>query len=225
MIHGSARTQSRSHGAVLPLRRTVRVALVDDCEVVALGLRQLLGAHPDIEVVDAGGMAERTADVLLFDPWLQRDGEPDAGPLPQGRGALVVYTWDTHRAPAEQTLGEGVRGCLSKALSGDDLAKALRRISRGHVVVAWGVDPADDEGTAAERAGLSPRETEVLGLIGRGLTNEAIAQTLFLSPNSIKSHIRSAYRKICVERRSQAVKWVHEHGLRLDTLALPGPAA
>ena len=63
------------------------------------------------------------------------------------------------------------------------------------------------------------------GLIGRGLTNEAIAQTLFLSPNSIKSHIRSAYRKICVERRSQAVKWVHEHGLRLDTLALPGPAA
>lgn len=224
MIHGSARTQSRSHGAVLPLRRTIRVALVDDCEVVALGLRQLLGAHPDIEVVDAGGMAERTADVLLFDPWLQRDGEPDAGPLPQGRGALVVYTWDTHRAPAEQTLGQGVRGCLSKALSGDDLAKALRRISRGHVVVVWGVDPAD-EGTAAERAGLSPRETEVLGLIGRGLTNEAIAQTLFLSPNSIKSHIRSAYRKICVERRSQAVKWVHEHGLRLDTLALPGPAA
>lgn len=225
MTQASAPTGHQARGSVLPLRRPIRVALVEDCEVVALGLRQLLASHPDIEVASGGGTAGRTADVILFDPWLQRDGEPQAGPLPQVRGALVLYTWDAHRIPAEQALGQGARGCLSKALPGDLLARALRRISRGHVVSAWTIDPPEGEGTAAERAGLTPRETEVLMLIGRGLTNEAIAKTLFLSPNSIKSHIRSAYRKISVERRSQAVKWVHEHGLRPDTLALPGPAA
>ncbi|MDP3892306.1 response regulator transcription factor, partial [Nocardioides sp.] len=59
---------------------------------------------------------------------------------------------------------------------------------------------------------LSPREAEVLALIAKGMSNKEIAQTVFLSVNSVKTYIRTAYRKIGVHRRGQAVVWAHEHG-------------
>ena len=64
--------------------------------------------------------------------------------------------------------------------------------------------------------GLSPREAEVVTLITQGLTNDDIARTCYLSINSVKSYIRSAYRKMGVERRSQAVLWGIEHGMLPD---------
>jgi two-component system, NarL family, response regulator LiaR len=60
---------------------------------------------------------------------------------------------------------------------------------------------------------LSPREAEIMRLIASGLTNAEIAQQLFLSMNTIKSHIRAAYRKAGVETRAQAVIWGFQHGL------------
>ena len=63
---------------------------------------------------------------------------------------------------------------------------------------------------------LSPREAEVLTLIAQGLSNQQIADRVYVSINSVKSYIRTAYRKIGAERRTQAVLWTLEHGLRPD---------
>jgi DNA-binding CsgD family transcriptional regulator len=63
------------------------------------------------------------------------------------------------------------------------------------------------------KSGLTPRERDVLGLIAQGLTNQEIADRLFISINSVKTYVRTAYRRIEVERRSQAVVWVERHGL------------
>lgn len=119
----------------------------------------------------------------------------------------------------------GARGCLSKALRGDELADALRRIAGGEVLVV--PEDGPDGESASPMVPLSPREVEVLDLIGRGVTNVDIAGRLFISPNSVKSHVRNAYRKIGVERRSQAVRWVHLNGLAdlVDLTDPPRPAA
>lgn len=211
-----------------PAGRPVRVALLDDCEVVTAGLRQLLAPHRDLQLVPATPHGT-AADLVLFDPALP--GDSDRGErlrrLLNAGVRVVLFTWDAHRAVAEQALADGVRGCLSKTLPGGTLVGALRRIVRGQVVVDWGESTpteADDLESAAERSGVSRRELEVLELIGCGLTNEDIAGRLFLSPNSIKSYIRSAYRKIGVERRAQAVLWVHQHGFEPDAV-LAAPVA
>ena len=72
--------------------------------------------------------------------------------------------------------------------------------------------------------GLSPREAEILALITQGLTNKEIAGRVYLSINSVKTYIRSAYRKINVERRPQAVLWGVQNGFRPDTLRTVDPA-
>lgn len=208
----------RAHDHVPMLRRPARVALVDDCEIVTVGLRHLLAPY-----------SEWAVDVVLYDPALPDAGDDRdqrLGDLVDGAGHVAVFTWDASRFAIERALSAGARAWLSKSLDGDALASGLRGILAGRIVVDRGgpgpQDPAED---AADAAGLSRREREVLALIGCGVTNEDIARTLFLSPNSIKSYIRSAYRKIGVERRSQAVLWANQHGLVAGDIEAPGPAA
>ena len=73
-------------------------------------------------------------------------------------------------------------------------------------------------------AGLSPREAEVIALITQGLSNQEIADRAFLAINTVKTSIRSAYRKIGVERRTQALMWALENGFKPDTLRTIDPA-
>ena len=215
----------RARDRVPLLRRPARVALVDDCEIVTVGLRHLLAPYSDLELV--GG--QWAVDVVLYDPALPDAGDDRdqrLGDLVDGAGHVAVFTWDASRFAIERALSAGARAWLSKSLDGDALASGLRGILAGRIVVDRGgpgpQDPAED---AADAAGLSRREREVLALIGCGVTNEDIARTLFLSPNSIKSYIRSAYRKIGVERRAQAVLWANQHGLVAGDIEAPGPAA
>ena len=86
----------------------------------------------------------------------------------------------------------------------------------------WLVDGAGD--WPGRSAGLSPREAEILALITQGLTNQDIADRVYLSINSVKTYIRSAYRKIDVERRPQAVLWGIANGFRPDSLRTTDPA-
>ena len=104
----------------------------------------------------------------------------------------------------------GASGYLSKVLTGPVIVEALERIMNGEIVILAG-DHETSVGGAGDwpgrSAGLSPREAEIVALITRGLTNQEIAERAHISMNSIKSYIRSAYRKIGVERRTQAVLW------------------
>ena len=112
-------------------------------------------------------------------------------------------------------------------LTGPAIVDALERVNAGEVVVLAGdfessVDGAGD--WPGREAGLSPREAEVLALITQGLSNQEIADRAYLSINSVKTYIRSAYRKLGVTKRTQAVIWCIDNGFRPDTLRTIDPA-
>ncbi|WP_370585919.1 response regulator transcription factor [Tessaracoccus sp. MC1756] len=210
--------------------KRLRIAILNDYEVVVHGLRSMLAPFEDrVEIVDMGPRAhvEEPVDVTLYDTFSQsHEDDPDIQGLigTRGTGALVIYTWTMHPDLAAQAVARGCRGYLDKSMSAAQLVESLEAIARGEVVIS---EPnADHDGhtlTSPEdlawpgaHFGLTARESEVLALITRGLTNQDIASRSYLSINSVKSYIRSAYRKIGVERRSQAVRWGLENGMLPD---------
>ena len=136
-----------------------------------------------------------------------------------GAGATVAYSW----APSEETEAPDGVVRLPKTLTAAQLVVALEEVvSRRHpgltvpppVVEATPV-PAEP-GPDPVVARLTSREHQVLALIAGGLPNRDIAARLGLSVNSVKTYIRTAYRKVGIERRTQAVLWGLEHGLAAD---------
>ena len=119
-----------------------------------------------------------------------------------GGAKVVIYSWNLNPELIEQALAGGASGYLSKVLTGPAIVEALERIMRGETVVLAG-DFETSVGGAGDwpgrQAGLSPREAEVIALITQGLSNQDIADRAYLSINSVKTYIRSAYRKIGVQ--------------------------
>jgi DNA-binding NarL/FixJ family response regulator len=143
------------------------------------------------------------AHIPLSETTLDRLAKRPAG------GRLVVFTWNLQQDLVNVALAHGAAGCLSKCLPVAELAESLHRIADGETVVRGTSQEASSE---VDRAGLTPREAEVVGLIAAGLSNHEIATATGLSINSIKSYIRGAYRKIHVTTRSQAVLWAIRNG-------------
>jgi len=192
----------------------LRVALVDADEIVVRGVAAMLQAHGDhCQLVD---LSSSGADVVLYDTVAvgQARGRV-ARLLADARvGKVVVYTWNFQPWLAGDLIREGASGYLSKALPAGELVAALRAVHAGRVVVAPDRRGTHD-GTAwvGQDEGLTAREAEVLSLIAGGLSNTDVAARMGLSINSVKSYVRSSYRKIGVESRSQAVLWGLTHGL------------
>ena len=213
----------------------VRVALADESELVTLGLAAMLAPYDDLALVppSPGGGLATFVDVTLHDTFARLPlSEPTLDRLvgrPAG-GRVVVYSWQLPEDMVAIALAHGAAGCVSKLLPADELADALRAVASGETVVR----KVADDSSAAQRAGLTPREHEVIGLVAAGLTNHEIASALGLSMNSIKTYIRSAYRKIQARSRSQAVLWAVRHGIVTELRRRPvsedrvregGPAA
>lgn len=207
----------------------LRVALHNDYEVVVRGLRSMLAPYADrIEVVELDSRMPVASDVdlTLYDTFgkAQVDGHDiDAVVQNLQAGKVVIYTWNMHPGLVDTAIEKGCSGYLDKALTGEELADLLLRIADGDVVVSPTFSQDDHEDAASDignwpgqTAGLSAREAEVLALITQGYTNNDIASRSYLSINSVKSYIRSAYRKIGVERRSQAVRWGMENDMLPD---------
>ncbi len=189
----------------------VRIGLIDEYELVVAGLVAALAPYDDrVQVVDLATASRRNAqvDLLLHDGFDERR-MLDAADLATVCGAkLVAFSWSSDPAQIARALGHGAVGYVLKSLPAAEIVEALERIHAGHVVRP----PLPSiEGQHATR--LTVRETEIVRLIASGRTNEQIATLLFLSINSIKTHIRSAYRKMEVTRRSQAVTWAFAHGV------------
>ena len=223
---------------------TIRLAIIDDAEVVVRGLAEMLRPH-------AGEVEVRHVDSrqLLEDLTPQVDGEIDIAlvdiTLPGRSGAatlerlaahprvrrVAVYTWDLTPSRAEEALQQGAAAYLTKTTSAHDLVAALKRVHTGERVSdvpvvasahvngtggAPGTDAdheADGRPTWPGRAeGLTAREAEVIALITQGLSNQEIADHASLSINSVKSYIRTSYRKMGVTSRTNAVLWGLDHG-------------
>ena len=211
--------------------RPLRLAIVDDYAVVVAGVASFLEAER-IEVVETGATTPviSDVDVVLFDTFGQIQGvgiDLEDFVRNSGGAKVVIYSWNLNRRLIEEALAGGASGYLSKVLTGPAIVRALERIMDGEVVVLSG-DNETSVGAAGDwpgrAAGLSPREAEVIALITQGLSNQQIAERVYLSINSVKTYIRSAYRKIGVTNRSQAVIWGIDNGFRPDSLRTLDPA-
>ena len=201
------------------------VALVDDYDVVLVGLAHMFDHYRDRVVVaeiDANEPVTDDVDVVLYDSFAQPESDQDEIQVlvdnPHAR-RVAVYTWTFHQHLIESALRQGASGYLSKTLTSRELVASVEQIHAGVCVVSapptkvrtgLGLDwPGSSEG-------LTDRESEVLALITQGKSNAEVARTTYLSPNSVKSYIRSTYRKIGVKSRTQAVLWGIDHGFKPD---------
>ncbi len=200
----------------------VRVAVINDYEVVVRGVHGLLAAFDRrIQVVelDIDCPVSVPVDVALYDTFAMEGAQGcglDAILSNRNVGALAFYTWKLDADLTAQARERGVSGVLSKGLSGEDLVASLERIHSGEDVVS--AEPGHEAPTVhgdwpGRSQRLTPREAEVVALIAQGLSNQDIAERCYLSINSVKSYIRSAYRTMGVTTRSQAVRWCMLRGI------------
>jgi len=208
----------------------LRLAIVDDYAVVVAGVASFLAAER-IEVVETGASKPVISDVdiVLYDTFAQVDGDGiDLEDFVRDSGAkVVIYSWNLQPSLIAEAMAGGARGYLSKVLTGPEIVAALERVMRGEIVILPGDSETSVDGAGdwpGRAAGLTPREAEILALITQGLSNQEIASRAYLSINSVKTYIRTAYRKINVSSRSQAVLWGVENGFKPDTLRTVDPA-
>lgn len=215
--------------------RPIRVLLVDDQDLVRYGLRLVLEAQPDIEVVaeaSDGADALRAArghapDVVLMDVRMPgMDGIEATRQLtaahPKTR-VLVLTTYDLDEF-AFGALQAGAAGFLLKNTRPDELVGAVRSVVTGDAVVSprvtaklieVAVPHLSGRGVEAEEAlaVLSEREREVFVLVGRGFTNTEIAQALQISESTVKAHFGRILTKMDLPNRVQAVIRAYELGV------------
>jgi DNA-binding NarL/FixJ family response regulator len=208
--------------------RPLRIAILNDYEIVVKGLARMLEPFSDRAVVvemTANKPALEPADIALFDTFSQTQviaSEVDEVLDECNARRLVMYSWNMHPELVKASLRKGAAGYLAKRLTGEELVEALERVHAGEVVVTEDpLEPEPDNGDwPGRKQGLTTRESEIIALITQGLSNQQIADRAFLSINSVKSYIRSSYRKMAVTSRSQAVLWGIEHGFRPDHVRL-----
>jgi DNA-binding NarL/FixJ family response regulator len=203
----------------------IRLAIIDDYEVVVRGLAHMVTSFSDDFVaseLDSRVPVEEEVDIALYDTFAQNQaGGPQVAELIGNPRVhkVVVYSWNLEQRLVDAAVEQGVAGYLSKGLSAQELTDALRKIHDGAVVVPETKETQSEVagGDWPGRAeGLTPREAEVIALITQGLSNSEIAEKTALSINSIKSYIRSAYRKMDVTSRTNAVLWGLDHGFAPD---------
>ena len=205
--------------------RALLVTLVDDYDVVLTGLAHMFDDYRDrvlVSEIDANAVLHDEIDIVLYDSFAQPESDHHeiAGLVasPQARH-VVVYTWNFQPELIESALAEGVHGYLSKTLPAKDLVEALEAVAAGEIVVSA---PRRRAPSAAgldwpgRREGITDRESEILALITQGKSNAEVATLTYLSPNTVKSYIRSVYRKIGADSRTQAVLWGVAHGFTPD---------
>jgi DNA-binding NarL/FixJ family response regulator len=209
----------------------VRVVLADDQPLIRTGLRVLIADTPDIDVVGEAGTGteairlarENRADVVVMDirmPGL--DGIAATGKVvADGARVLILTTFDEDDY-VYAALRAGASGFLVKDMALDDILTAIRVVAGGDALIAPSVTrrliaqfagrPVAS-GIRRTLPGITDREREVLTLVGQGLSNAEIAETLFISVATAKAHIARLFTKLDARDRVQLVIVAYEAGL------------
>ena len=213
---------------------TIRVVLADDQEMIRTGLKMILNAHPDIEVVgeaadgrEAVALARRLRpDVCLFDIRMPHvDGieatRQVAGPNVDDPLAVVVITTFDLDEYVYGALKAGARGFLLKDAGPELLVQAIQAAARGDALIAPSVTVrllASFSNTRAATPRTQPidpltiREEEVLVTVARGRTNAEIADELYISLSTVKTHLASLMSKLGARNRVEIAMWAYETG-------------
>ena len=203
----------------------IRVLLVDDHPVVRHGLRGMLDAEPDLEVVGEAGSgsagvdlaADLAPDIVLMDLRMpDGDGVEATGRilarLP-GTRVVVLTTYDTDR-DILRAIEAGASGYLLKDAAPAELADAVRAAARGETVLAPSVaSTLVRQVRKPAPPALSAREAEVLRLVAQGRTNAEIGKRLYISEATVKTHLLRIFNKLDVDDRTAAVTTAMTHGL------------
>jgi DNA-binding NarL/FixJ family response regulator len=197
-------------------RTPLRVTVVDDHEIVVRGLAAVLAAS-DLDAVVVPPEQLATADVVLVDTSGRVDSRDVVARLLQAGRPVVVFSWQPPAPDYDDHMRAGVVGFLSKASDAEALVSALRTVAGGGTVHPVHPD-TEPTGSAAgawpgREHGLTARESEIVVHILQGRSNAEIARLMFLSVNTVKTHVRTAYRKMGVASRSQAILWGFEHAM------------
>ncbi len=213
---------------------TIRVVLADDQEIIRTGLRMILNAQPDTEVIgeaadgrEAVALARRLRpDVCLFDIRMPDiDGieatRQLAGPEVEDPLAVVVITTFDLDEYVHGALKAGARGFLLKDAGPELLVQAIQAAARGDALIAPSVTVRLLATFSNRRAGtaraqpvepLTVREEEVLVTVARGRTNAEIADELYISLSTVKTHLASLMNKLGARNRVEIAMWAYETG-------------
>ena len=213
----------------------IRVLLVDDQQLVREGLRRILHPEEGFEIAGecgdgaevAGAVARLHPDLVVMDVRMKDvDGVEATRRLrtkPEAPPVLVLTTFDDDEV-LSGALRAGAAGFVLKDAPGEELIRSARTVAAGD---AWldptvtervlatyrSAAPASDDGAAARIEELTPRERDVLRLIGRGASNTEIADSLFVSEATVKSHIGHIFTKLDLRDRAAAIVFAFDHGL------------
>ena len=228
-------TSTASQGAAQP-DDTISVLIVDDQALVRAGFRMILEIEPDLRVVGEAADGEQAVaqvaalepDVVLMDvrmPGL--DGIAATRQLvaegPKGTRVVMLTTFDMD-AYVYEALRVGASGFLLKDVQPELLVAGIRAVHAGESLLAPTVTRrmiesylarprAVDPGGRARLDSLTPRELETLSLLARGLTNAELAEQLFVSETTVKTHVGRVLMKLGLRDRVQAVIYAYETGL------------
>jgi DNA-binding NarL/FixJ family response regulator len=205
----------------------IRIALVDDHEIVRRGLRELLEATGDISVViesgtasDAEAIDTHAIDVAVLDLRLpDGNGVEVCRALREVRSDLpcLILTSYADDEALDAAVMAGARGYVIKDIKGSELIDAIRRVAMGETIL-------DDEVVARVRArlrrktmednriaSLSPQEHRILELLSEGLTNREIADQMFLAEKTVKNYVSNLLAKLGFQRRTEAALFAQKH--------------
>lgn len=215
---------------------TTRVVIADDQALVRAGLRALLEAEPDLEVVGEAADGARAvelarsaaADVVLMDIRMPGvDGLEATRRIAADEGLagvrVLVLTTFQHDEYVFSALRAGAGGFLLKDADPEELLRATRVVAAGEallapavtrrVVEAFAAAPAPSGPVAGLLEELTAREREIVTLVGGGLSNDEIAQRLVISPATARTHVSRAMLKLGARDRAQVVVFAYEAGL------------
>ncbi len=195
----------------------IRVALLNDYDVVVAGLAAMLQSYQArvdvIDVTTGRPTHDEPLDVALYDsygrPGLDMARVKETVAQDNVRH-VAVFTFDFHPRLVDDALSCGVTGYLWKGLTSEQLVDALERIAGGELVVSEPrphTHPLDAPELAwpMRHRGLTARESEALALLVTGLRNREIADAMYVSVDTVKTHVRNLYRKLQVRNRAEAV--------------------
>lgn len=213
----------------------IQLAVVNDYEIVVRGIFAMLEPFADrVRVVelDSGHDVANPVDIALYDSYsMPATSMDEIATLSRNPnvGQVVLYTWVLTPQILSDARRRGMTAALPKGIDAEELVEALERIHSGEQQgLTSGPDGEEPRGGVpgswpGRDEGLTARESEIVALVTDGLSNNEIASRTYLSINSVKSYIRSAYRTMGVSSRSQAVLWGIDHGFARTRVRIVEP--
>jgi DNA-binding NarL/FixJ family response regulator len=201
----------------------LRVVIADDHRLILDGIKRALEEDGEFEIVGEANSGERVLplvgqtnpDLVVLD--LRMPGMDGLVCLDQIKKRhpkikVVVLSVSTDEKLIENVLKRGASAYIVKSVNPIDLPGALRQAVEGNVFSTIGM-PDATAASAAKSAGLTERESVILGALARGLSNEQIAKELWVAEQTVKFHLTNVYRKLGVSNRTEAARFAYQQGL------------